>query len=122
MEFYHALVRSISSFSLLSNLLFTDRFLLFFLFLHFFYIYTSLLLAPIATCISTQNVLEKEVRTAFEPNGCFNWMIHNLEEKGKFSPILLIHYTYFLLIICCVVLRFILLDLYLIFIFNDYVN
>ena len=44
---------------------------------------------PIAACVSTENVLRKEVRTAFDPHGGLNW-IDNLEEKGKFSSILII--------------------------------
>jgi hypothetical protein len=64
--------------------------------------YTFILLAPIASFISTENVLRKEVRTAFEPNGSFNRMIHNLEEKGKFSPILLIYCT---CVVCSVVFQ-----------------
>lgn len=137
MNYCHLTIRSISSFSYLRNLLFLDRFvsliyfeffmlkitfLLRFTIFYFSYIYTFLLLAPIATCVSTENVLRKELRTAFEPNGSFNWMIHNLEEKGKFSPILLIYCAYFILIICYVVLRFLFQDRYLIVRFNDYIN
>lgn len=83
-----------------------------------FWIYASILLVPIATCISTENVLKKEVRTAFEPNGSFNWMIHNLEEKGKFSPILPIWYCLYYIFLLSSVFRY----LYLIVIINDYIN
>ena len=49
---------------------------------------------PIAACVSTENVLQKEVRTAFDPHGGLNW-IDNLEEKGKFSSILITTFRFF---------------------------
>ena len=68
---------------------FTFKILIFFLFF----------VVPIAACVSTENVLRKEVRTAFDSHGGLNW-IDNLEEKGKFSSILIAIFRFFLLILC----------------------
>ena len=98
----------VSTYSLISRILYFHIFKFLFIYfiiylLIFFYltvdfIYSILFyfesLVPIAACVSTENVLRKEVRTAFDPHGGLNW-IDNLEEKGKFSSILITIFLFF---------------------------